>query len=141
MNIIPAIDLHDGKCVRLYQGDFNKVTLYSDQPLEVAEILRRAVDECPHAHSDPEPIILFNEFGDNALNFEVHFWIQVRTMMQARRVESELRHTIDRLMRDAQITIAFPQRDVHLDSLRPIEVNVRQMTAGGQLSLRRSDAA
>ena len=36
MKIIPAIDLHDGKCVRLYKGDFGKVTHYSDQPLEVA---------------------------------------------------------------------------------------------------------
>ena len=36
MRIIPAIDLHEGKCVRLYKGDFDKVTRYSDQPLDVA---------------------------------------------------------------------------------------------------------
>ena len=36
MKIIPAIDLHDGKCVRLYKGDFDRVTQYSDQPLEIA---------------------------------------------------------------------------------------------------------
>lgn len=36
MKIIPAIDLHDGKCVRLYKGDFGKVTHYSDEPLDVA---------------------------------------------------------------------------------------------------------
>ena len=36
MKIIPAIDLHDGNCVRLYKGDFGKVTRYSDQPLEIA---------------------------------------------------------------------------------------------------------
>ena len=36
MRIIPAIDLHEGKCVRLYKGDFAKVTDYSDQPLEIA---------------------------------------------------------------------------------------------------------
>jgi phosphoribosylformimino-5-aminoimidazole carboxamide ribotide isomerase len=36
LKIIPAIDLHDGKCVRLYKGDFGKVTHYSDQPLEIA---------------------------------------------------------------------------------------------------------
>jgi phosphoribosylformimino-5-aminoimidazole carboxamide ribotide isomerase len=36
VKIIPAIDLHEGKCVRLYKGDFDKVTHYSDQPLEVA---------------------------------------------------------------------------------------------------------
>jgi len=34
--VIPAIDLHDGKCVRLLQGDFNRVTVYSEDPLEMA---------------------------------------------------------------------------------------------------------
>lgn len=36
MEIIPAIDIKDGKCVRLYQGDYNKVTIYSSKPEEVA---------------------------------------------------------------------------------------------------------
>jgi phosphoribosylformimino-5-aminoimidazole carboxamide ribotide isomerase len=36
VRIIPAIDLHDGNCVRLYKGDFGKVTRYSSQPLEIA---------------------------------------------------------------------------------------------------------
>jgi phosphoribosylformimino-5-aminoimidazole carboxamide ribotide isomerase len=36
MNIIPAIDLKDGKCVRLFQGDFDKTTEYSDDPVAVA---------------------------------------------------------------------------------------------------------
>lgn len=37
MIIIPAIDLKDGVCVRLEQGDFNKETVYSSDPLTVAE--------------------------------------------------------------------------------------------------------
>lgn len=36
MKIIPAIDLQDGKCVRLWQGDFDKTTEYSSDPVEVA---------------------------------------------------------------------------------------------------------
>ena len=36
MEIIPAIDLRDGKCVRLYQGDYSKETVFSDKPVEVA---------------------------------------------------------------------------------------------------------
>jgi len=36
VKIIPAIDLHEGKCVRLYKGDFDRVTHYSNQPLDVA---------------------------------------------------------------------------------------------------------
>jgi len=36
--IIPAIDLKDGKCVRLRQGDFSRATVYSDNPVEVARM-------------------------------------------------------------------------------------------------------
>jgi phosphoribosylformimino-5-aminoimidazole carboxamide ribotide isomerase len=38
MNIIPAIDLKDGKCVRLLQGDFEETTEYSDDPTAVARL-------------------------------------------------------------------------------------------------------
>jgi phosphoribosylformimino-5-aminoimidazole carboxamide ribotide isomerase len=34
--IIPAIDIKNGKCVRLFQGDFSKETIYSEDPLEMA---------------------------------------------------------------------------------------------------------
>lgn len=37
MEIIPAIDIIDGKCVRLTQGDYSKKTIYNEHPLEVAK--------------------------------------------------------------------------------------------------------
>jgi phosphoribosylformimino-5-aminoimidazole carboxamide ribotide isomerase len=36
MEVIPAIDLLDGKCVRLYQGDYNRASVFNDNPVEVA---------------------------------------------------------------------------------------------------------
>ncbi len=36
MDIIPAIDILDGKCVRLYQGDYNQSEIFSQNPLEMA---------------------------------------------------------------------------------------------------------
>lgn len=36
MRVVPAIDLQGGKCVRLYQGDFDQVTEYSDDPVAIA---------------------------------------------------------------------------------------------------------
>lgn len=36
MVIYPAIDIKDGKCVRLIQGDFDRVTVYSDNPVDMA---------------------------------------------------------------------------------------------------------
>lgn len=37
MNVIPAIDLKDGKCVRLFKGDFNQITEYSADPAAIAQ--------------------------------------------------------------------------------------------------------
>lgn len=42
MLVIPAIDIKDGRCVRLYQGDMERETVYYDRPLDAA---RRLVDE------------------------------------------------------------------------------------------------
>jgi small-conductance mechanosensitive channel len=56
--------------------------------------------------------------------FEVHFWTDVRTMTQARIIESNVRLAIDRFLTDNQIVVAFPQRDIHLDIARPLEVRM-----------------
>ena len=105
---------------------------YGASTEDVLRLLKQAVGECEHALHEPAPIVLLSDFGDNALMFEVHFWIYVRTMMQARQIESDLRYAIERLLRRANITIAFPQRDLHLDTLKPLEVNIRQL---GQLAV------
>jgi len=36
MEIFPAIDLYDGKAVRLFKGDYNQMTVYSENPIEIA---------------------------------------------------------------------------------------------------------
>lgn len=42
IEIIPAIDLIDGKCVRLSQGDYSQKTIYNENPLEVAKMFADA---------------------------------------------------------------------------------------------------
>ncbi len=49
MLIFPAIDLYGGKAVRLYQGDYNQMTVYSDDPLAVAKEFERQGAVCLHA--------------------------------------------------------------------------------------------
>jgi len=53
--------------------------------------------------------------------FQVYFWISMSRLMERRLIESEIRFRIDELFREAGIVIAFPQRDVHLDTQRPLE--------------------
>lgn len=42
MRIIPAIDIIDGKCVRLHQGDYRQKTVYAEDPLAVAQSFEQA---------------------------------------------------------------------------------------------------
>ena len=48
MKIFPAIDLFDGKAVRLFKGDYNQMTVYSDNPVEVALDFKRQGAEFMH---------------------------------------------------------------------------------------------
>lgn len=48
MNVIPAIDIRDGRCVRLLKGDFDRETAYSDDPAGVAQ--RFAQSGCTDLH-------------------------------------------------------------------------------------------
>ena len=64
----------------------------------------------------------FVGFGDNALQFELHFFATVRSLAERRRIESDLRFIIDQYFREAGLVIAFPQRDVHLTTQRPLEI-------------------
>lgn len=42
MLVIPAIDLKDGQAVRLFKGDYNQKTVYSDHPEELAQTFEKA---------------------------------------------------------------------------------------------------
>ncbi|MFY8036871.1 MAG: HisA/HisF-related TIM barrel protein, partial [Cyclobacteriaceae bacterium] len=48
MRIIPAIDIINGKCVRLTQGDFSKMKVYNEDPVEVAKEFEEADLEYLH---------------------------------------------------------------------------------------------
>jgi small-conductance mechanosensitive channel len=98
--------------------------VYGSPTRRVEELIRLAMREHPQVLPDPEPQVFFADFGDSALIFEALFWIIVRRFQDRRRVLSDLRFRIDEMFREEEIVIAFPQRDVHLDSVRPIEVRM-----------------
>jgi small-conductance mechanosensitive channel len=97
---------------------------YGSPTREVDRLVHRVLAEHGKILKKPAPVVLFTEFGDNALNFRAYFWLQMREMMDRRRVESDVRYRIDHLFRDAGIAIAFPQRDVHLDTAAPLDVRL-----------------
>jgi len=109
-----------------------KVTVgvaYGSPTERVARILRNAVEENDKVLKAPYVEVIFEEFGDNALIFDLYFWTSVTTPMDLKRLQSEVRFEIDKECREANITIAFPQRDVHIDGLGPIDVRVQKSGA------------
>jgi small-conductance mechanosensitive channel len=97
---------------------------YGTPPREVEKLLRRALDGQPGVLKRPAPSVLFTAFGENALQFEAHFRMDLRATGERANVESELRYRIDELFRECGIALAFPQRDVHLGAAAPIPVRL-----------------
>ncbi len=98
---------------------------YGSPVRTVAQLLEQAVTEQEDVLQDPEPRILFQDFGNSALIFEAYFWTQLRPGGDLRRLRSEIRFRIDELFRENGITIAFPQQDVHLDGVLKLESEER----------------
>jgi len=63
----------------------------------------------------PKPIVLFREFGDSSLNFELRVFL--RKVDSRLRIISELNFAIDKAFREEGIEIPFPQRDLHVKSV------------------------
>ncbi len=98
--------------------------IYGSPTRLVEQLIRRVVEEDELVLTNPAPIIIFEEFGDNSLNFDTYFWVRARSPMEVRKIQSRVRFRIDDLFREHDLVIAFPQRDVHLDSMSPIEVRM-----------------
>lgn len=78
----------------------------------VKEILIDVAKSHPKVLNKQEPRVLFTDFGDSALQFKLLFTINNSyTHLQ---IKSDLRFAIDKKFRENNISIPFPQRDVHL---------------------------
>ena len=80
----------------------------------VTKTLLECANEHPQIVSDPKPVVLFKDFGNSSLDFELLFYT-VETF-HVEFIKSELRYKIDAAFRRNNITIPFPQRDVHFYS-------------------------
>ena len=86
---------------------------YESDVDRVLEVLKAAAVSVEDRHSDKDPVVLFVEFGDSALIFDVSIWIKDPWASRASR--SALNVAIWRHLKDAAITVSFPQLDVHFD--------------------------
>ena len=90
--------------------------------------VRDILTECAHSHNrilkDPAPEALFEDFGDSSLVFALYFWIDYGPDVNPLQVASDLRFMIYQRFAEEQIVLAFPQRDIHLDTLQPLRIEM-----------------
>ncbi|NIS74153.1 MAG: mechanosensitive ion channel [Deltaproteobacteria bacterium] len=98
--------------------------VYGSPVKEAASIMVTIAKEHEKVLPDPQPFIRFSDFGDNALIFNIYFWINMNSLSDRLNIESDIRFQIDDRFREADIVIAFPQRDVHLDAVKPLELKI-----------------
>ena len=119
--IVPNSDFITNKVTNWSYGD---PTVRIRLPVGVAygtdtERLRRVLLEVANGHTmvlrEPAPELFFSGFGDSSLNFELGVWT-AEMAAKPRRFRSELYYAIERKLRENQIEIPFPQRDLHLRS-------------------------
>jgi potassium efflux system protein len=94
------------------------------------QLLLKAAQESPLVLKTPPPQAVFFSFGDNSLNFELRVFI--KSIEDWIPMLHAMNGAIDKEFKQAGITIAFPQRDVHLDATSPLEVRVVSEPSGSK---------
>ena len=79
----------------------------------VRQTLMEVAENHPKVLAEPQPDILFEDFGDSALVFKLRIWTLVDYALST---DTEIRFEIDRLFRKRNIQIPFPQQDIHFQS-------------------------
>jgi len=87
-------------------------------------IMEEAARNHTRVLAEPPPFVVFEEFGDNALQLSLRCYID--NLDYRLRTVTDLNLAINQAMTEAGIEIAFPQRDVHLDTRRPLDVRIQR---------------
>lgn len=78
----------------------------------VTTLLMQVAEEHRSVLKNPKPFVLFDDFGDSALLFSLNYFIT--DSFSDPRTKSDMRYMIDAKFRESNISIPFPQRDVHM---------------------------
>jgi small-conductance mechanosensitive channel len=95
-------------------------------PVErVTELIHEAAMAEREVLAEPKPVVIFEDFGESAMIFDLYFWCDISSGGELRAIRSSVRFNIERLFRENGIVIAYPQRNVHLDTSRPLDVRLQ----------------
>ena len=85
---------------------------YGSDVKKVEALLLQSLSEQRGVLKTPKPFVIFDDFGESALQFSVLFFIT--DSFSDPKIKSEIRFRIDQLFRENNVSIPFPQRDIHI---------------------------
>jgi len=85
---------------------------YSSDMRRVREVLESAANQVDHRADSKEPVVLLREFADSSVVWEISIWTS--DPWRSPRLRSDLNEAVWWALKDAGITIAFPQLDLHI---------------------------
>ncbi|HJV35579.1 mechanosensitive ion channel domain-containing protein, partial [Geomonas sp.] len=97
---------------------------YGSPTKETGQLILKAVEMQHEVLVDPTPYVVFENFGESSLLFIAYFWVELDPAVNTLVVFSDIRHRIGEMLAAAGISIPFPQHDLHLHAVKPIEVRV-----------------
>lgn len=84
---------------------------YADDPSQAIEVLQKVLTDFDGIRQDPPPQIGIEEFADSAINIGLRYWVPTKQYFKTFYQVNLMCH---RALKEAGITIPFPQQDVHL---------------------------
>jgi potassium efflux system protein len=99
---------------------------YGSDVAKAMALMLQVADRNKLVIDDPPATVIFNQFGDNTLNLELRCF--VGNQDDRLPALSQLHQAINDIFNENAIVIAFPQRDVHLDTSRPLDVRIHPQT-------------
>lgn len=85
---------------------------YGSDTQKVKQILLGVLTKYPSISAIPEPYVRFADFGDSSLDFSLSFWTE--ELWTIEKLKSDIRFDIDAAFKQHNISIPFPQRDLHI---------------------------
>jgi small-conductance mechanosensitive channel len=102
---------------------------YNSDVFHVKEVLEAAAARHPDVLKVPAPSAKFVQFGDSSLNFEVWVWTVEWTLRPAA-FKSEINYLVWSALKEANIEIPYPQRDLYIKEWKPPNSELPQPSEG-----------
>ncbi len=129
--LIPNKEFITGRVINWTLSDkINRVIVtvgvaYGSDVDQAMALMLEAAHENDNVLEDPQPVATFEGFGDNALTLLLRSYLG--DMDNRLNTITALHQAINRKFNQAGINIAFPQRDLHLDTERPLDIRISRM--------------